>query len=432
MMLLVLTFFVALANVTAADTTAFVNVNVLPMDSERVLERHTVLVDGDRIVAVGPVDAVAVPDRATVVDGTGMWLMPGLAEMHGHIPPRTQPREEIEAVLFLYAANGITTVRGMLGWPGQLDLREGALTGQILSPTLYLAGPSFSGQTVGTPEEARERARRQVAEGWDLLKVHPGLDRATYDAMANEARRLGITFGGHVPADVGLEHALEMGQLTFDHMDGYNAHLGTDRAPDPEDLQAIVERTRQAGAWIVPTSVLWELFLGVADIQELTSRPELKYTSAQNVASWTRAYRTRLENAPPDGPRMAKNRKIILKALSDGGVPILMGTDAPQQFSIPGFSLHREVAYMVQAGMTPYEVLVSGTRNVGRYFADKDTFGLVAEGHRADLVLLTANPLEDIRAIDEIEGVMLRGRWMPRAEIDARLAEIEAWYARDH
>ncbi len=423
MMPLLLTFLAAV--------TAFVNVNVLPMDSERVLPRHTVIVDGDRIVAVGPTSEVDVPAGATVIDGSGMWLMPGLAEMHGHIPPPTQPREEIEAVLFLYAANGITTVRGMLGWPGQLELREEVRTGQLLSPMLYLAGPSFSGQTVQTPEEARARVRTQVAEGWDLLKVHPGLSRGVYDAMADEAARLGIRFGGHVPQDVGLLHALETGQETFDHMDGFGAHLGTDGPPDAADLRAIVEKTREAGAWIVPTSVLWELFLGVASLDEMRARPELRYTSPQNVAAWTRAYRTRLENAPPSGQQMAENRKIILKALSDGGVPILMGTDAPQQFSIPGFSLHREVAYMVRAGMTPYEVLVSGTRDVGRYFKDNDTFGLVAEGHRADLVLLAANPLEDIRAIDAIEGVMLRGRFVPRSEIDTRLAEIEAWYARD-
>jgi len=414
-----------------AAVTAFVNVNVLPMDSERVLIQQTVLIDGDRIVAVGPASEVDVPAGATVIDGSGMWLMPGLAEMHGHIPPPTQPREEIEAVLFLYAANGITTVRGMLGWPGQLELRDEVRRGELLSPMLYLAGPSFSGQTVQTPEEARARVRTQVAEGWDLLKVHPGLSRGVYDAMADEAHRLDIRFGGHVPQDVGLLHALESGQETFDHIDGYGAHLGADGPPDAADLRAIVEKTRDAGAWIVPTSVLWELFLGVASLDEMRARPELRYTSPQNVAAWTRAYRTRLENAPPSGQQMAENRKIILKALSDGGVPILMGTDAPQQFSIPGFSLHREVAYMVRAGMTPYEVLVSGTRNVGRYFADKDTFGLVAEGHRADLVLLAANPLDDIRAIDTIEGVMLRGRFVPRSEIDTRLAEIEAWYARD-
>ncbi len=423
MMPLLLTFLAAV--------TAFVNVNVLPMDSERVLMHQTVLIDGDRIVAVGPASEVDVPAGATVIDGSGMWLMPGLAEMHGHIPPPSQPREEIEAVLFLYAANGITTVRGMLGWPGQLELREEVRAGQLLSPTLYLAGPSFSGQTVQTPEAARARVRTQVAEGWDLLKVHPGLSRGVYDAMADEAARLGIRFGGHVPQDVGLLHALETGQETFDHMDGFGAHLGTDGPPDAADLRAIVEKTRDAGAWIVPTSVLWELFLGVASLDEMRARPELRYTSPQNVAAWTRAYRTRLENAPPSGQQMAENRKIILKALSDGGVPILMGTDAPQQFSIPGFSLHREVAYMVRAGMTPYDVLVSGTRNVGHYFEDKDTFGLVAEGHRADLVLLAANPLEDIRAIDAIEGVMLRGRFVPRSEINTRLAEIEAWYARD-
>ncbi|MEQ9103344.1 MAG: amidohydrolase family protein [Rhodothermales bacterium] len=409
--------------------TAFVNVNVLPMDSERVLMNHTVLVDGDRIVRVGPAADVEVPDDAHVIDATGLWLMPGLAEMHGHIPPPSQPREELESVMYLYLAGGITTVRGMLGWPGQLELRDAANSGQLLSPTLYLAGPSFNGQTVTSVEAARERVRTQVAEGWDLLKVHPGMSREVYDAMAEEANRLGIRFGGHVPQAVGLEHAIDMGQETFDHIDGYVELLGTMVPPDAAALARIVEKSRDAGVWVVPTSVLWETLLGVNSLEFLTSFPELKYVSAQTRASWENIHRNRLASAMPEGPAIAENRKIILKALSDGGVGILMGTDAPQQFSVPGFSLHRELEYMVNAGMSPYEVLASGTRNVGRYFENEDVFGQVAEGHRADLVLLAANPLDDISAVATQQGVMIRGRWLPQADIQARLAEIEAYYA---
>lgn len=419
---------------SAAQSTAFVGVNVIPMDSDRVLADQTVVVAGDRIVEMGPVDDVSVPDDARIIEGRGRYLMPGLAEMHGHIPPPNQPVEAIEEVLFLYAANGITTVRGMLGYPGQLDLKERANSGKIWSPTLYLAGPSFNGNTVSSPEQAADRVRQQVADGWDLLKIHPGLTRAQYDAMASTANELGIRFGGHVPADVGLDHALDMGQETFDHVDGYVEALGGGGVPvSMADLDRLVQKTIEKEAWVVPTMALWETLYLTTPLEELQSYDELKYVSRAAVDSWSNQYRSRQQSgqfAPETSMAVIDLRMRVLSALSDAGARILMGTDAPQQFSVPGFSLHRELLVMADAGMTPYEIMVSGTRNVGDYFAHKDAFGTVAEGQRADLLLVRENPLEDVHRIAEHDGVMIRGRWLSREAIDERLAAIEARYAR--
>ncbi|HEX8294527.1 MAG TPA: amidohydrolase family protein, partial [Pyrinomonadaceae bacterium] len=280
---------------------AFVNVNVVPMDSERVLAGQTVVVRGDRIVEVGPASKVKVPAGALRVDGRGKYLMPGLAEMHGHIPPPQAPREFTEAVLFMYVANGVTTVRGMLGAPGQLELRERANRGELLSPTLYLAGPSFNGNSVSSPAQAAEMVRRQKREGWDLLKVHPGLTRDEYDAMARAAREEGIRFAGHVPAEVGLPHALEMGQETIDHVDGYVEHLGAEGAAvDEAKLAEVVRLTKRSGAWVVPTMALWETLLGVTGIEKLLGYPELKYMPAQQVAAWEKAHRARQADAQFD------------------------------------------------------------------------------------------------------------------------------------
>lgn len=417
---------------TVSDTavTAFVGVTVVPMDAERAVADQTVLVRDGRIAEMGPAARVRVPAGARRVDGRGKYLMPGLAEMHGHIPPPSAPAAYTEATLFLYLANGITTVRGMLGAPNQLELRERAARGDLLSPTLYLAGPSFNGSSVSSPEDAARMVREQKAQGWDLLKVHPGLTLAEYDAMARAAKEVGIRFGGHVPAEVGLPHALEMEQETFDHVDGYVEHLdGYQREVDPARLDSIVRRTREAGAWIVPTMALWEVLFGTADLDSLRAFPELKYVSAQQVEQWTSAFRQRVASPQFDAAvsrRAIANRMRILRALHEGGARILMGTDAPQQFSVPGFSLHRELTRMSAAGMSPYAILVSGTRNVGEYFRAKDTFGTVAPGQRADLLLLDANPLEDVRNVSRIAGVMARGRWVPKSEIDARLARIAA------
>jgi imidazolonepropionase-like amidohydrolase len=413
-----------------AREVAFVNVSVVPMDSERVLADHTVLVRGDRIVEVGPASKVKVPAGALRIDGRGKYLMPGLAEMHGHVPPPQAPKEFTEAVLFMYVANGVTTVRGMLGAPGQLELRERANRGELLSPTLYLAGPSFNGNSVSSPAQAAEMVRQQKREGWDLLKVHPGLTRDEYDAMARAAREAGIRFAGHVPAEVGLAHALEMGQETIDHVDGYVEHLGAEGAPlDDAKLAEVVRLTKKSGAWIVPTMALWETLLGVTSIDKLLGYPELRYMPAQQVQAWERAHRAR-QSAPQFDRRKAEltaaNRKRILKALHDGGVPVIFGTDAPQQFSVPGFSVHREMALMLESGMKPYQILLTATKNAGEYHRDKARFGTIAAGGRADLLLVAGDPLKDLSNVARRAGVMVRGRWLAEEEIQKRLAAIAA------
>jgi imidazolonepropionase-like amidohydrolase len=414
----------------AAGTTAFVGATVVPMDGRAPQTGQTVLVRGDRIVAVGPSARTAVPAGATRIDARGKWLMPGLAEMHGHVPPPNAPPQQTEDVLFLYVANGITTVRGMLGAPGQLALRERTARGEIVGPTLYLAGPSFNQQSIESPEQAVRKVREQKAEGWDLLKVHPGLTRDEYDAMARTAREIGIRFGGHVPTDVGLLHALEMGQETFDHLDGYVELLRGDQGPvDRAALSDVVRRTREAKAWVVPTMALWEVILGVPPLDSLTAYPELRYMPAATVAQWTELHRRRLADPQLDraqARRVVDARMAVLRALSDGGVRVLMGTDAPQQFSVPGFSLHRELLRMRDAGMTPAQILASGTSRVGEYFATSDRFGAVAVGQRADLVLLDADPMADVANLTRRAGVMTRGRWLPETEIRRRLDAIAA------
>src|SRR5687768_77756 len=172
-----------------AGTIVIRNVNVVSMTSPKVLEKQNVIVRDGKIESVST-KLAKMPAGTKVVDGTGKYLMPGLAEMHGHVPPANAPNGATEDTLFLYDASGITTVRGMLGHPGQLELREKSKKGEIVAPNLYLAGPSFNGNSVNSPEEAVAKVRAQKQEGWDLLKVHPGLTLAEYDAMAKTAREV--------------------------------------------------------------------------------------------------------------------------------------------------------------------------------------------------------------------------------------------------
>lgn len=417
------------ASAQSDRVTAFTNVNVIPMHTDEVLPGHTVIVQGDRIIGLGA--DLDVPSGAAVIDGAGQYLMPGLAEMHGHVPRPDEPAQYTEDVLFLYVANGLTTVRGMLGADGQLELRERANSSQIIAPTLYLAGPSFNGNSINSPEEAVEKVHQQKAEGWNLLKIHPGMNKAEFDAMARTAQQEGMRFGGHVPADVGLMHALHMGQETFDHVDGYVEYIRSSGLSEEDAIAEALQLTKEKGAWIVPTMVLWEAINGTIDIETLRAYDELKYMPPNVVESWFNRVNRQANN--PNYDRNAaldliRTRMRVLAALHEGGARMLLGTDAPQLFSIPGFSLHRELTRMVEAGMDPYSILVSGSRNVGEYFANEDDFGTITPDARADLLLLAGNPLEDVAHLRHLSGVMVRGVWLSRQDLDAGLEAIQNRY----
>lgn len=406
--------------------TAFINVTLLPLDGSEPVENAKVLVKGDRIFAVleGSVDI----KHGVIIDGTGKFLIPGLTEMHGHIPGATTIDQGLQDLLFLYVSQGVTTVRGMLGNRGQFELRDKINAGEVLGPTLYLGGPSFNGNTVSSPDNARQMVRDYAAAGWDFLKIHPGLSRAEYDAMADEATKLSITWGGHVPADVGLERALEAGQTTIDHLDGYTTYTDGDTAPlDENKLAEVVKLTLETNGAVVPTNHLMATLYGLPLKSDLEAFEELKYITPAARAENRRSYQGRRSGSDlAEAQNNITNRDKILKALADAGATILLGSDAPQLYSVPGFSIHREMQAMAEAGLSPEQILTSGTSAAGEFFADKDTFGKIAPGQRADMILLERNPLEDISNMRSIVGVMVRGVWLSREEIDEKLAEIEA------
>ena len=253
----------------------------------------------------------------------------------------------------------MTTVRGMQGAPGQLDLREAAKRGDIVAPNLYLAGPQFSGAAVKSVEDAAARVRQQKSEDGTCSRSRKALPPMSTDSMAKTAKEVGIRFGGHVPDSIDVLHAMDMGQETFDYIDGYIEHLdGRAKAVDDKALQNLVQRTRKAGSWIVPTMLVWETLQGPVTLESRTSYAELKYLPTTQVEQWTKVLGTRLKQ-PQYNAAAAKlhidNRVRILKALHGGGVRLLLGSDAPQQFNVPGYSIHREMKSMADAGISHYE-----------------------------------------------------------------------------
>ncbi len=430
---------------------AFVGVNVLPMDRDRVLENQTVVIADGRIAAIDAADRIAPAEGVEIVEGSGRYLMPGLAEMHGHLPNSGQSDEDIRNLLFLYIANGVTTIRGMQGDPSQFGLRQSIERGLFLGPNLYLASVSMSGQRVETPEEADRLARTYKVDGYDLIKTHEGLSLEVFDAMAAAANEVGIPFGGHVSDFVGLRHALASGQVSVDHLDNYvEALVDEDTRPDDQRglrevgalldevdesrIPELVQATVDAGAWVVPTMVLWEtaFYNDRGSVDVLPERPEVRYMPPETVDRWRQSVDTRLGASDIEANRrVADLRRRILRALYLGGANIALGTDSPQIFSVPGFAMHHEMALYVDVGMTPYDVLEIGTRRPAEYFGAEGEFGTVAVGLRADLILLDANPIDDIANVRNPAGVMVRGRWIDRAEIDERLAAMARFYGHD-
>ena len=425
---------------------AITGVTVVPMDRERLIPDQTVIVRNGRIAAIGPARKMRVPAGATPIEGRGRYLMPGLAEMHAHVPPGAKDVQWTEDVLFLYAANGITFARSMLRAPHHLALRARAEQGEIVSPRLYLSGSSLNGNSVASPEAARRMVREQKAAGYDTLKIHPGLDRPRYDAIAEAARQVGISFGGHVPDAVGLARALEVRQDTIDHFDafmpllvrdGANAgeagFFGYKLAPQVDDrkIPDLARRVRQAGVWNVPTeSLIHHVLVPGPSFAEMEAREEMRYVPRPMLAQWRQAFASYRgpDYDPATGRRFAEVRGKLILALHRAGAGLLLGSDAPQVLNVPGFSIHHELGALVKAGLTPFEALSTGTRNVSRFIGTPADFGTVRAGARADLILLEANPLADVGNAKRRAGVMLGGRWLPETQIKAGLARIADRY----
>jgi len=423
--------------------TAFINVNVVPMTADKITAAQTVIIEDREIVTIGDVDTIPIGEDTFVIDGTDRYLMPGLAEMHAHIPRMTS--SSLDRVLALNVANGVTMVRGMLGRPAHLELRQDILNDKVFGPRLFTSGPSFNGNSVSGAKNASAMVQAQHGAGYDFLKIHPGLTRAEFDALADTARRFGIQFSGHVSSAVGVPRALAAGMASIDHLDGYmqaivadDADLTTSTAGffgvlladkiDEQKIKLIAAKTAEADVWNVPTQALFEHFISETPPAEMSDWPEMRYMPIGAVGQWVLAKEQVLDD-PAYDPAIAASaidirRKLIL-ALHEAGAGLLLGSDAPQVFNVPGFAIHRELVFLVAAGLTPYEALRTGTANPAVFLGQQRVFGTVEAGKEADLVLLDGNPLNDIGNASRIHGVMLRGRWLARKDLDKILAGFE-------
>ncbi len=424
---------------------AFKKVNVLTMESNEIFKNQTVIIKGNKIKKIGASKSINIPKNAKVIKSKKKYLMPGIAEMHAHIPvAQNGDDSDVKDILFLYLSNGITTIRGMLGNPYHLELRASVERGEILSPRIYTSAPSLNGNSVKTKSEAREKVLKYASDGYDFLKMHPGLTLENFNEIAKTSEEVKIKMAGHISTAVGVRRSMEAGYASIDHLDGFveglvpestgvnpdsNGFFGVNftKHVDLSLLPDLIKKTKEAKVWVVPTHSLMVHILGSEDPNILANRPEMKYMSPKTRFQW-KSVKSQVINEPgyntSEIHQFLEIRDKLLLAMQMEGIGILLGSDAPQIFNVPGFSIQHEMQAMVNAGLTPFQVLESGTVNPARFFDEAGNYGVVKAGASADLILLSKNPLEDITHMKGIEGVMVRGKWLSKANIEEKLKRI--------
>lgn len=429
--------------VTPNQDVAFVGVKVIPMVRDEILEDMTVIVANGRIGDMGSAASIKVPEGALVIDGDGKYLMPGLVDMHVH----TWHERE----LTLFVANGVTTVRNMFGAPMHVKWREEIERGTRFGPTIYTAGPIVDGKPahwpnsreVSTSEEARRAVLEHVEGGYDFLKVYNGLSGEVYSALVKAAKQSSLPVVGHIPDQVGLAGVLEARQRTIEHLMGYETFLESSDSPllgktdmisrlhawgqiERDRIPQVVELVKQAGSWNCVTLVVTQKSLSSEEVEKELERPYMKYLPPMQIQQW-KAMAQSMPDAFAQAVRIGQAARLELAgALNDGGVPILLGTDMGNPWVAAGFSAHQELANLVEAGLTPYEALRAGTRAPAECLEATEEFGAVAVGLRADLLLLDANPLEDVTNAARRVGVMVRGKWLPESELHQMLEKFSS------
>ena len=453
----ILTLLLALFAISAhAQTVAFVDVNVVPMDRERVLSHQTVIVRNGLISEIGETKRVKLPKDAQRIDGAGKFLIPGLADMHVHLFTDDEFPDALAADEFkIMIAHGVTTIRLMTGTPEQLVLRRQSASEEILAPTIYAASPQFTGRkssnahVVTTEAEARAAVVKSKQDGYDFIKVTTFLKPEVYEAVIDEARKQNIRVVGHADSrSVGLMRALKARQQ-IEHLDSYLEALLPETAPvkgsvsdiylynpknwesidylDENKIPELARLTVAANPYATPTLHLFKFTFGKGRSEEsFKAQPDIRFYPQKIVDLWMGVSKKYLATAAPVEKRekyIAIRNKIV-KAIYDAGGRVMAGSDTPEWLLLYGYTLHLELIDLRDAGLSNYAALEAATRNPALFFGTADKTGTIAPGKRADLVLLDANPLDDIANTQKRSGVMLKGKYYPQAEMNQWLDQI--------
>ena len=436
------------------ETWAIVGATIIPMDRDSAIRNATILIRDGRITDIGPSSSMTVPGNARRIDGRGKWVIPGLTDMHAHlyadewVPDSVAPYE-----LGVYLAQGVTTARLMIGTPVHQRLRAQIEEGKLVGPQLWIASPQFAGQNdpnskvVATPDAARAAVREVAGAGYDFVKITVDITPEVYDAIVDEARLQKIRVVGHVDPRVGVARALAAKQQ-IEHFDNYMESVLADSAigrgsvsdvgayrlknwetidlVDPRKIEALAGATARAGVYVTPTLAFFRLWFATQQSdEEVRGRPDYAHIPPRMRELYERS-RTQYWKNPPSAERRAKYialRNRMVKAIVDSGGHIMAGSDGPGGLMGYGWTIHRELAFLVDAGLTPIQALAAATTVPAAYIGAERDWGTLQRGKRADLVLLEADPLADIRNTSRISAVSIGGRLMERRELDTMVEQ---------
>ncbi|HKC70956.1 MAG TPA: amidohydrolase family protein [Terriglobales bacterium] len=431
---------------------------VINPGTSSVQANQTVVITNGRITLVAGSETLQPPKNARVIDASGQYLIPGLWDMHVHSAFGDWFPGGRDIILPLFIANGVTGVRDMGGdIPVLLGWRKEIADGRIIGPRLVISGPMLDGYLpngklrfpssipVTTPASAVAAVDSLKAEGVDFIKVQSVISHDAYLAAAAEAHKQGLPIVGHVPDKVRIREVVGAGQKSIEHLMGIFEGCSKEEdkfikgegslklllaSQDEQKCGSLIKLLAQSQTWQVPT-LAWQRGGTFLDQRDLKHQPLDKYVPAYwRDVTWRRF----TDEMMPDLLRdplplrreyFARNLQIV-GALHRGGVPFMAGTDtAPGVYIMPGFSLHDELANFVESGFTPMESLQTATSNPAKFLGMESSFGSVEPGKIADLVLLSANPLEDIRNTTKISAVISNGRLFDRVALDHILLNVE-------
>ena len=438
------------ASSRSAGRTYITHVTVIDTDTGKELNDRTVEISADRVIAVVRSASISVPKSARVVNGKGKYLIPGLWDMHVHT-------WDYEDTYPLYIANGVTGVREMFGPPNAHKFRGELSAKRSLAPHFYLASPIVDGHPkiwpdsveVANAEEARAFVREQKTNGADFIKVYSRLSREAYFAISDESARVGIPFVGHVPTLITASEASEANQKSFEHLNGifiacsereqelqakvnstlsprlrYRAIAEATRSYSPDKCERLFGLLKRNMNWQVPTLTVLRSFAMLND-SEFRNDNRVRYFKGKYLDWLTAKADSRVNDWTSEDFEHQReiyefSRKLV-GAMFRAGVPLLAGTDTGNPYCFPGFSLHDELALLVDSGLTPLAALQAATRNAALFMRATDRYGAISKGKVADLVVLDADPLQDIRNTKKISAVFLAGEEFDRAALDRML-----------
>jgi imidazolonepropionase-like amidohydrolase len=444
-------------------TLVLTHVTVIDGTDAPPAKNMTLVITGNRIAKIESTDKLTAPRNSRIIDASGRFLIPGLWDMHVH------PHSKQDLTLFI--ANGITGIRIMWGNPEDFEVRKDRDAGQLLAPHMIIASPLIDGPkpywpgsvSVSTEAEARAVVDKSKAAGADFIKVYTFLPREEIFAIADEAKKQNIPFAGHVPMSVSATEASNAGIKSIEHLTGVmeacstlsaelvkaseadlQDHLTTDvhlfegahvhalhsqmfDTCNPENATALFDTFKQNGTWQTPTLTLWHMFSSIND-PAFANNPALKYVPVRERQSWDPALVSKnavAVNAALSKADFQKDLQLV-GAMQKAGVGILAGTDTGNPHCIAGFTLHDELQLLVRAGLTPLESIQAATVNPARFINNETDFGVLKPGKLANMVLVDANPLDNIANTKKIAAVILDGQYLDRAALDRMLSNVEA------